>query len=438
MQEVTSDLPVDPHTPLAVRMRPRTLDELVGQRHLLAHGSPLRRLVEGDAPMSVLLWGPPGTGKTTVAHILSGATERHFEQLSALTAGVKDVRAVIDAARSRRSETGQATVLFLDEVHRFSRSQQDSLLAAVEDRTVALIAATTENPQIAVVSPLLSRSLLLTLAPLDDEDVRTLLRRAVADDRGLAGAVTLTPDACDTLARLAGGDARWALTALEAAAGATVAAEATVVDVSAVERTVDRAVVRYDAQGDQHYDVTSAFCKSLRGSDPDAALHYLARMISAGEDPRFIARRLIAHASEDVGLADPTALTAAVSAAQVVALIGMPEARLALAQATVHIAAAPKSNAILAGIDAALADVTAGRGGPVPAHLRDAHYPGARKLGHGIGYVYPHEHPYGVVPQQYAPDTLDGREYYQPSPHGAEKGLGERLAKIRVILRRRG
>jgi putative ATPase len=439
--------------PLAVRMRPRTLDEVVGQGHLLAPGAPLRRLVEGGAAASVVLHGPPGTGKTTLAQLLAGVGHRHFVALSALSSGVKELRAVIDDARRRR-DRGQQTVLFVDEVHRFSRTQQDALLGAVEDRLVLLVAATTENPSFSVVSPLLSRSLVLALQPLSDDDVRTLLRRAVAEPRGLDGAVVLEPAAEDALVRLAGGDARRALTALEAAADGVAAdgvaadgmagrdpdgdgggAEAPVVDVAAVERAVTEAAVRYDRAGDQHYDVISAFIKSIRGSDPDAALHYLARMLVAGEDPRFVARRLMVHASEDVGLADPTALPAAVAAAQVVQLVGLPEARIALAQVTVHLATAPKSNAVVTAIDAAMADVRSGAAGPVPPHLRDGHYAGARKLGNAIGYRYPHDVEEAVVTQQYPPDELVGRDYYRPTAHGAERVLAERLPKLRRMVR---
>jgi putative ATPase len=420
--------------PLAVRMRPRTLDEVVGQAQLLAPGAPLRRLVEGGAAASVVLHGPPGTGKTTLAQLLAGVGHRHFVALSALSSGVKELRAVIDDARRRR-DRGQQTVLFVDEVHRFSRTQQDALLGAVEDRLVLLVAATTENPSFSVVAPLLSRSLVLALEPLSDDDVRTLLRRAVAEPRGLGGAVELAPEAEDALVRLAGGDARRALTALEAAADGVLAAEDRTVDVFAVERAVTEAAVRYDRAGDQHYDVISAFIKSIRGSDPDAALHYLARMLVAGEDPRFVARRLMVHASEDVGLADPTALPAAVAAAQVVALVGLPEARIALAQVTVHLATAPKSNAVITAIDAAMADVRAGAAGPVPPHLRDGHYAGATKLGNAVGYRYPHDVEGAVVAQQYPPDALVGRDYYRPTTHGAERVLAERVPKLRRMVR---
>jgi putative ATPase len=434
----TDPAPFDPGAPLAARMRPRTLDDVVGQDHLLAPGSPLRRLVEGDAPMSLILFGPPGTGKTTLALIVSSATNRRFEQLSALNAGVKDVREVIARAKTELTRTGRQTVLFIDEIHRFSKTQQDSLLGAVEARHVTLVAATTENPFFSIVSPLLSRSLLLTLQPLDEPAVDTLIDRALTDERGLAGAVTLDADARAHLLRMSGGDARRALTALEAAAGTTQAEGRTAIDLATLEKAVDTAAVRYDRDGDQHYDVISAFIKSIRGSDADAALHYLARMIEAGEDPRFIARRLVVHASEDIGLADPTALLAATAAAQAVQLIGMPEARINLAQATVHLALAPKSNAIVTAIDAALADVRAGKAGTVPPALRDGHYPGAAKLGHARAYVYPHGLPEGVAEQQYPPDELVGTDYYEPVNRGAERHLVERLAKLRAVIRATG
>ena len=428
--------------PLAVRMRPRTLDELVGQQHLLSAGSPLRRLIEGDQPMSLLLWGPPGTGKTTIASIVSGQTNRRFVEVSAVAAGVKEVRAAIDSARQDLVRGGRETVLFVDEVHRFTKAQQDALLPGVENRWVTLVAATTENPFFFVISPLLSRSLLLTLEPLTDDDVRGVIDHALADERGLAGAVELEPDATDHLVRLAGGDARRALTYLEAAAGAALARSGdgqetarTTVDLATTETAVDRAAVRYDRQGDQHYDVISAFIKSVRGSDADAALHYLARMIEAGEDPRFLARRLVILASEDIGLADPSALTTAVAAAQAVQLIGMPEARLNLAQATIALALAPKSNAVIKAIDAASADVRAGRIGPVPAHLRDAHYKGSKTLGHGKGYRYAHDEPYGVAEQQYAPDVVADAAYYEPTSLGAEAALKDRWERIRAMVR---
>ncbi len=423
--------------PLAVRMRPRRLDELVGQQHLLAPGAPLRRLVEGDQPMSLLLWGPPGTGKTTIASIVSGQTNRHFVEVSAVAAGIKEVRAAIDSARARLVKSGQETVLFVDEVHRFTKAQQDALLPGVENRWVTLVAATTENPFFSVISPLLSRSLLLTLEPLTDDDVRGVIQRALTDPRGLGRQVTLETEALDHLVRLAGGDARRSLTYLEAAAGAALAQGLETVDLATTETAVDRAAVRYDRQGDQHYDVTSAFIKSIRGSDADAALHYLARMVEAGEDPRFIARRLVILASEDIGLADPTALTTAIAAAQAVQLIGMPEARLNLAQAVIALALAPKSNAVIKAIDAASADVRAGKIGPVPAHLRDAHYGGSKKLGHGQGYQYSHDAPFGIAAQQYAPDVVEDASYYQPTNLGAEAGFKERWERIRRLVRGR-
>ncbi|MCD4526058.1 replication-associated recombination protein A [Nocardioides sp. cx-173] len=421
--------------PLAVRMRPRTLDELVGQAQLRAPGSPLRQLIEGDQSMSLLLWGPPGTGKTTIAAILSQQTDRRFVEVSAVSAGVKEVRAAIDAARAELVNAQRETVLFVDEVHRFSKAQQDALLPGVENRWVTLVAATTENPFFSVISPLLSRSLLLRLESLTDDDVRRVLDQAITDERGLAGRFSVEPEALDHLVRLAGGDARRSLTYLEASAGAAAARGSDVVDLSTAETAVDQAAVRYDRQGDQHYDVTSAFIKSIRGSDADAALHYLARMMEAGEDPRFIARRLVILASEDIGLADPTALTTAVAAAQAVQLIGMPEARLNLAQATIALAVAPKSNAVIKGIDAASADVRAGKIGPVPPHLRDAHYAGAKKIGHGKAYKYSHDEPYGVAEQQYAPDVVKDAEYYRPTGLGAEAAVKERWDRIRRLIR---
>ncbi|BDZ52934.1 replication-associated recombination protein A [Agromyces marinus] len=436
-------------TPLAVRMRPRSLDEVAGQRHLLGPGSPLVALAADrtgeSGAVSVILWGPPGTGKTTLAQAIARSSGRRFVELSAVTAGVRDVRQVMEAARADRDLYGVSTVLFLDEIHRFTKAQQDALLPGVENGWVILVAATTENPSFSVISPLLSRSLLLTLETLDDDDLAMLVDRAVDDPRGLGGRVELAPEARAAIVRLASGDARRALTALEAAstsalseaadAGGADAAPAPVVTPEVVARAVDRALLRYDRDGDEHYDVISAFIKSVRGSDVDAALHYLARMIEAGEDPRFIARRIIVLASEDIGMADPTALGVAVAAADAVQFIGMPEGRIPLAQAVVHLATAPKSNAAYLGIDAALADVRAGRAGRVPKHLRDAHYPGAKRLGHGKGYVYPHDDPIGVVGQQYLPDPLRGAVYYTPTEHGNERDVGSRLAKLRRIVR---
>ena len=431
--------------PLAVRMRPRTLDEIVGQQHLLAPGSPLRKLTEatgpaGVGPSSIMLYGPPGTGKTTLAHVISQAPDRKFVELSAISAGVKDVRRVMDQALDNRDLYGRTTILFLDEIHRFNKAQQDALLPGVENRWVVLVAATTENPSFSVISPLLSRSLMLTLEPLTDEDVGELIDRAVTDERGLNDTIELEDEARDYLIRMAQGDARRALTTLEAAAGVGLDHESAddglaVVTIDHAAQAMDQAVLRYDKDGDQHYDVISAFIKSIRGSDVDAALHYLARMIHAGEDARYIARRLIVHASEDIGMADPTALQSAVAAAQAVQLIGMPEGRIPLAQAVVHLATAPKSSGSYDGINAALADVQDGRAGVVPKHLRDAHYAGAKALGHGQGYKFPHSYPHSIVDQQYLPDELLGREYYHPTTNGHEHMLSERVARLRAVVR---
>ncbi|MDO5492155.1 MAG: replication-associated recombination protein A [Nesterenkonia sp.] len=433
------------HAPLAVRMRPRSVDEVVGQQHLLDDGSPLRVLAEGAhgpaGASSVLLYGPPGTGKTTLAHVIARSPDRRFVELSAIRAGVKDVRSVMDRALEDRDLHGVTTVLFLDEIHRFNKAQQDALLPGVENGWVILVAATTENPSFSVIAPLLSRSLLVTLRPLTESDLDGLLDRALREPHGLDGAFILEDSARSHLLRMAGGDARRVLTTLEAAAAVASGragsdAEGPVrVAAADAEQAMDHAVQRYDRDGDQHYDIVSAFIKSLRGSDADAALHYLARMIVAGEDPRFIARRLVIAAGEEVGMADPSALQTAVAAAQSVQLIGMPEARILLAEATVHIATAPKSNASYQALDAAIADVRSGRGGAVPAHLRDSHYAGAERLGHGAGYRYAHDAEHHVVAQQYPPDELVGVDYYRPSTNGAERTVAERLARLRSIVR---
>ncbi|MGQ7313559.1 replication-associated recombination protein A [Microbacterium arabinogalactanolyticum] len=426
-------------TPLAVRMRPVSLDEVAGQAHLLRTGSPIVALADPDAKapgaVSIILWGPPGTGKTTLAQAIARSSGRRFVELSAITAGVKDVREVMQEAITQRDLYGQTTILFLDEIHRFTKAQQDALLPGVENGWVILIAATTENPSFSVISPLLSRSLLLTLQPLTDDDIGVLVDRAITDARGLSGAVTVADDARAALIRLASGDARRALTGLEAAAAVALSrggdAEITADDVA---QAVDRALLRYDRQGDEHYDVISAFIKSIRGSDPDAAVHYLARMIEAGEDPRFIARRLVISAAEDIGLADPQALSIATAAADAVAFIGMPEGRIPLAEATIYLATTAKSNAAYLAIDAAIADVRGGGFGRVPIHLRDAHYAGAKRLGHGKGYRYPHDNDAGILPQQYLPDELVGRHYYEPKNLGAERDVSARLERIRRIL----
>jgi putative ATPase len=418
--------------PLAVRMRPRTLDDIVGQSHLLGEGSPLRVLANPDSSSSVslILWGPAGTGKTTIAHVIAAVSNRHCVELSAVTAGVKDVREVMDGALSRMSDGGGATLLFLDEIHRFTKAQQDALLPGVENGWVTLIAATTENPSFSVITPLLSRSLLLTLRPLDDDDIEVLIDRAIASPLGLSGSVVVDSDARAAIIRMASGDARRALTTLDAAANAAVADGQVTVEV--VAQASDRALLRYDRAGDEHYDVISAFIKSVRGSDVDAAIHYLARMIEAGEDPRFIARRLVIVAAEDIGVADPSCLTMAVAAAEAVQLIGMPEGRIPLAEATIHLSLAPKSNAVIVAIDAAIADVRAGQFEPVPPHLRDAHYSGARAFGHGKGYVYPPNVAGGIAAQSYRDGPAP--RYYSPSEYGREKELAERLARIRAIL----
>lgn len=425
--------------PLAARMRPRSLDEFRGQADVLRTGSPLRRLIEGSGgsagPLSAIIWGPPGTGKTTLAHLVATAADRRFVELSAVTAGVKDVRSVMEAAVRERDLYGRQTVLFLDEIHRFTKAQQDALLPGVENRTVILVAATTENPSFSIISPLLSRSVLVTLTSLSDKDIREVVESALTDERGLAGEYALGEDALEHLVRIAGGDARRALTSLEAAAGVALDAqpagrhtdEPVSISLGHVEQAVAHAAVRYDRAGDQHYDVASALIKSMRGSDVNAALHYLARMLEAGEDPRFIARRIVIAASEDVGMADPSALQTAVAAMHAVAQIGMPEARIILAQAVVHNALAPKSNAAYAGINAAIADVRAGRGGPVPAHLRGSGYAGADRLGHGKGYVYSHDEPDAVARQAYLPDDLADATYYHPTDRGFEERLRARL-----------
>ena len=430
-------------TPLAVRMRPQRLEDIAGQKHLLTPGSPLVSLASDrsgeQGSVSIILWGPPGTGKTTLAKAIAHGSGRKFVELSAVTAGVRDVRQVMEEALSSRDLYGLTTVLFLDEIHRFSKAQQDALLPGVENGWVILIAATTENPSFSVISPLLSRSLLLTLEQLSEDDLGDVIDRAVTAPQGLNDAIVLDPEARAAIIRLSSGDARRALTALEASALVASASREgdakPVVTVEIVSSAVDRALLRYDRNGDEHYDVISAFIKSVRGSDVDAALHYLARMIEAGEDPRFIARRVIISAAEDIGMADPQALVIAMAAADAVQLIGMPEGRIPLAEAVVYLATAPKSNAAYMALDAAIADVRAGKIGRVPKPLRDAHYPGAKRLGHGKGYKYAHDAEFGVAEQQYLPDELKGTEYYTPTSNGNERDVAARLEKIRAILR---
>ena len=405
--------------PLAARLRPRTLDDVVGQEHLVGPGKALRRVVEHDRLTSAIFWGPPGTGKTTLALAVAGSTKRAFEQLSAVTAGVKDVREVIERARDRLGQHSRGTILFLDEIHRFSKSQQDALLPAVEDGTLTLIGATTENPFFEVNAPLRSRSTLFRLEPLGRDAIVTLIHRGLQ-----AEAMQADPDAVTHLADRAGGDGRQVLTALEVACAL---ARPGAVSIEHVEAALGTSALRYGR--DDHYDVISAFIKSMRGSDPQAAVYYLARMLEAGEDARFIARRMIIFASEDVGLADPTALLAAVAAAQALDHVGLPEAQLNLSQAVIHLATAPKSNRAALAIWNARSDVQAGAVGEVPAHLRDGHYQGAKSLGHGVGYEYPHDHADGWVDQQYLPADQADKRYYEPTRHGHEQEIGELMER---------
>jgi len=418
--------------PLAARMRPRSLDEVVGQQHLLAPGAAFGEIVRAGRPVSMILWGPPGTGKTTLAWVVATETSAAFEALSASTAGVKEVREVLAGAGQRLEDRGQRTVLFLDEIHRFSKSQQDALLPGVEHGTVILIGATTENPFFEVNSPLISRSTLFRLEPLAPEDVARLIDRAVGDrERGVGDTVSgIEDEARAVLAERAGGDARLALNALEVAALLAAGRGRPVIGTADVEEALQRRVVRYDKAGDQHHDVISAFIKSLRGSDPDAAVYWLETMLSAGEDPEFIARRMVILASEDVGLADPAALGVAVAAAQALHFVGLPEAAHALYHAALYLAAAPKSNSVARAMAAAREAVEATPGAQVPPHLRGTGYRGAESLGHGVGYRYPHDYPGGVVDQQYLPDAADGKVLYHPGGQGAEAWLAERLAEV--------
>lgn len=426
--------------PLAARMRPRTLDEFVGQEHMVGPGKLLRRAIEADRLTSMILYGPPGTGKTTLAMVIAGMTRSHFEQVNAVTAGVADLRRVIAEAEERLGLHGQRTILFIDEVHRFNRSQQDALLPAVENGTVIFIGATTENPFFEVNAPLVSRSRIFRLEPLSDEEIATILRRALEDrERGLGGfSVEVDSEAFDHIVRMANGDARSALNAIELAVLTTPPDSRGVrhITLEVAEDSIQRRALLYDHDGDAHYDTISAFIKSMRGSDPDATVYWLARMAAAGEDPEFIARRIVIQAAEDVGCADPHALLVACAAAWAVKFVGWPEAKLPLAQAAIYVATAPKSNSACVAIGRAMEDVEKERQGSVPTHLRDASYRGAARLGHGAGYKYPHDFPGHFVQQQYLPDELVGRVYYEPSANGYEKHISERLAKWREARER--
>jgi putative ATPase len=417
------------YAPLAARMRPRTLDEVVGQQHVLGPRRALRSLIESGTLSSIVLWGPAGTGKTTLAHVIAATTDGHFEPMSAVTAGVADVRKAIAQAKDRLAQQSRRTVLFLDEIHRFNKAQQDALLPAVENGWIVLVGATTENPSFEVNSPLMSRSRLFRLESLSDEDLHTVLRRALDDEERGLGSLNLEvgEDAIAHIARGAGGDARNALNALEAAA--LMAAGSGHIDLDLAEEALQRRALPYDKAGDWHYDVISAFIKSMRGSDADAAVYWLARMLHAGEDPRFIARRMVIFASEDVGNADPLALQVAVAAHQALEFVGLPEARLNLSQAAAYLALAPKSNASYRAISAALEDIEATGPLPVPPHIRDANSPASRSIGAGRGYRYPHEFG-GYVEQDYLPDDLRDRRYYRPV-RGRETELYRELDRKR-------
>lgn len=430
--------PGNDQRPLAARMRPTRLNDIVGQTHLIGDGLPLTNLATalntGQGALSAILWGPPGTGKTTLAGVLAAEANADYHELSAITAGVKDIRTIAQRGRNQLEIQQRRTLLFLDEIHRFTKSQQDALLPAVEQGWIVLIAATTENPSFSINAPLLSRSLLLTLKPHTTNDLETIIERARTSPHGYHNTLTIPAETRNALTQRANGDARRCLTLLEAAASMTLAANETTITTEHVEATAQTAIVNYDKTGDQHYDVTSALIKSIRGSDIDAAVHYTARMIVAGEDPRFLCRRLVIAAAEDIGLADPRALLIAQAAQQAVATIGLPEAKHILAEAVIYLASAPKSNAAYIAINEAIEDINNGLVGPIPAHLRDGHYQGAASLGHAVNYQYPHDHPNGVVTQQYAPDNLTSRTYYHPTNRGYEGHIAPQINNLRNII----
>ena len=434
--EYTRQLNADKTAPLAARMRPETLDEFVGQKHIIGKGKMLYRAIIADNLSSVIFYGPPGTGKTTLARIIANTTKRSFVQINATTAGIKDIKEVVSEAKDRLVVSQNKTILFIDEIHRFNKTQQDALLPHVEDGTIILIGATTENPYFEVNKALVSRSIIFELYQLNTEDIKELINRAVTDSKKGYGMfkINLEKDALEFLADTANGDARTALNAVELAVLSTPKDENGVIniDIETAQECIQKRALNYEKDGDNHYDTISAFIKSMRGSDPDAALYYLAKMLYAGEDPNFIARRIVICASEDVGNADPHALQVAVSAAQAVTFIGMPESRIILAQAVTYISCAPKSNASYVGVEKAFHDVRTVKIKSVPNHLKDSHYPGAKELGHGIGYKYAHDFEGHYVKQQYLPDELVGTVYYEPTENGVEKRIKESL------LRRRG
>lgn len=430
--EISGNQKLTKESPLAVRMRPRTLEEFIGQEHIVGVGKLLRRAIQADQLSSLIFYGPPGTGKTTLAKIIANSTKAAFEQINAVTAGIANIREVINIAKDSWNLYNKRTILFVDEIHRFNKGQQDALLPYVEDGTLILIGATTENPYFEVNSALLSRSRIFALKTLTDTDIKSALELAIEDvERGLGRyKIVINEDALNHIINMANGDARSALNALELAVLTTIPNldGIRVIDLSVAEESIQQKAVQYDKGGDSHYDIISAFIKSMRGSDPQAALHWLARMLHAGEDPRFIARRIVICAAEDVGMADPQALVIAMTAAQALDYLGMPEARIPLAEAVVYIATAPKSNSAYLAINEALEDIERKKIGSVPSHLRDANYRGAKALGHGQGYKYPHNYPSGWIEQQYLPEELHGVQYYKPTNNGYEEKV-----KVKMI-----